>query len=50
MQLAHSQSNFTYQRHQPENTVLYKIVQENLESFLRLVHLEYDRPLPDFGE
>ena len=38
------------QRHQPEHTVLYKIVQENLETFLRLVHQEYDRPLPDFVE
>src|SRR5665213_383630 len=50
MQLAHKSCNYTYQRHQPEHTVLYKIVQENLETFLRLVHQEYDRPLPDFVE
>jgi len=41
---------YTYQRHQPEHTVLYKIVQENLETFLRAVHDECERPLPDFVE
>lgn len=41
---------YTYQRHQPEHTVLYKIVQENLETFLRLVQEECGRPLPDFVE
>lgn len=50
MQLARTPGCYTYQRHQPEQTVLYKIVQENLEAFLRLVHQEYDRPLPDFVE
>jgi hypothetical protein len=45
-----SHSQPTYQRHQPESTVLYKIVQENLETFLRLVNIEYGRPLPDFVE
>jgi hypothetical protein len=38
MQLACALRPYTYQRHQPEHTVLYKIVQENLETFLRLVH------------
>jgi len=50
MQLARALRPYTYQRHQPEKTVLYKIVQENLETFLNLVHQEYDRPLPDFVE
>lgn len=40
----------TYERHQPEDTVLYKIVQQNLETFLRLVQTECDRSLPDFVE
>ena len=39
---------YTYERHRPEETVLYKIVQENLETFLRLVQEECGRPLPDF--
>lgn len=41
---------YTYQRHQPEHTVLYKIVQENLETFLKAVQEECGRPLPDFVE
>jgi hypothetical protein len=36
-----------YQRRRPEKSVLYKIVQENLSSFLALTEAE-DRPLPDF--
>ncbi len=40
----------TYQRHKPEETILYKVVQENLETFLRLVHEECGRPLPEFVE
>ncbi|MBK7844201.1 MAG: hypothetical protein IPJ71_10975 [Bdellovibrionales bacterium] len=40
----------TYQRHQPEHTVLYKIAEENLETFLRLVQEECGRRLPDFVE
>jgi 8-oxo-dGTP pyrophosphatase MutT (NUDIX family) len=39
---------FTYQRHEPEDTVLYQIVQQNLETFLRLVQEETGHPLPDF--
>lgn len=50
MQFARALGTYTYQRHQPEHTVLYKIVQENLETFLRLVQQEYERPLPDFVE
>ena len=41
---------YTYERHRPEETVLYKIVQENLETFLRLVQDECGRPLPTFVE
>ena len=40
----------TYERHQPERSVLYKIVQENLETFLQQVNEECGRPLPDFVE
>lgn len=50
MQPAIAQGPFTYQRHRPEETVLYKIVQENLETFLRLVQEETGHPLPDFVE
>jgi hypothetical protein len=48
MQPATAQGPFTYQRHRPEETVLYKIVQENLENFLLLVQEETGHPLPDF--
>lgn len=50
MQLATSLGSHTYQRHRPEDTLLYKIIQENLETFLKLVHEECGRPLPDFVE
>ena len=50
MSAARALGAYTYQRHQPEHTVLYKIVQENLETFLRLVHEECGRALPDFVE
>ena len=41
---------FTYQRHSPEDTILYKIIQENLETFLKLANDKYQKPLPDFVE
>ena len=50
MSAARPLGDYTYQRHQPEHTVLYKIVQENLETFLKAVHEECGRPLPDFVE
>jgi hypothetical protein len=50
MQLAKSVGGYSYQRHRPEETVLYKIIQEDLETFLRLVHEECGRPLPGFVE
>jgi hypothetical protein len=41
---------YAYKRRQPENSVLYKIVQENLETFLHVAEQECGRPLPDFVE
>ncbi len=35
-----------YERHQPENTVLYQVVQAWLETFLRMANEAYERPLP----
>ena len=35
-----------YQRHEPEKTVLYKIVSEHLETFLGEVRDHPDKPLP----
>lgn len=37
-----------YERHRPEETVLYLIVQENLETFLSQVEMETGQSLPDF--
>jgi hypothetical protein len=37
-----------YQRHEPEKTVLYKIVSEYLETFLEEVRDHYDKPLPKY--
>ena len=48
MQQAKAPGPHTYQRHQPEDSVLYKIVQQNLETFLHLVQEETGHPLPDF--
>jgi hypothetical protein len=39
-----------YQRHEPEKTILYKIVSTHLESFLREVSDHYDKPLPKYVE
>ena len=50
MQSARSLGGNTFERHRPEESVLYKVVQENLETFLSLVHEECGRPLPDFVE
>jgi hypothetical protein len=40
MQAAKAPSEYVYQRHKPEESVLYKIIQENLETFLSLVREE----------
>jgi hypothetical protein len=37
-------------RHRPEDTVLHKVVRENLERFLRLVREETGKRLPRFIE
>ena len=50
MELARPLGQFTYQRHKPEESVLYKIIQENLETFLATVREEAGQPLPDFVE
>ena len=50
MQPARSLDGYTYERHRSEESILYKVVQENLETFLTLVHEECERPLPDFVE
>jgi hypothetical protein len=39
---------YTYSRHKPEETVLYKIVQNNWLSFLAQVENDTGYPLPDF--
>ena len=39
-----------HQRHEPEKTVLYKIVSEHLETFLEDVRDQYDKPLPKYVE
>ncbi len=39
---------YTYERHRPEATDLYKVVLENIETFLSLVQEECGRALPDF--
>ena len=41
-------SAVNYERRRPEQSVLYKIVQENLSSFLALVEKETGKSLPDF--
>ena len=43
-------SGHGYQRHEPEKTVLYKIVSEHLEEFLGEIHDHYDKPLPKHVE
>jgi hypothetical protein len=39
---------FQYKRHRPEESVLYKLIQENLETFLERFQLEMGHPLPAF--
>ena len=41
-------SSVSYQRHQPEKTLLYKLIQENLLSFYHQVENEQDNELPYF--
>ncbi|MDZ4662891.1 MAG: IS91 family transposase, partial [Pseudomonadota bacterium] len=37
--------HFEYKRREPQNTVLYKVVQDNLNTFLKIIELR-DKPLP----
>lgn len=48
MEQAKPLGGYTYERHCPEDTILYKIIQENLETFLKLANDEHNKPLPDF--
>ena len=41
-------STVSYQRHQPEKTFLYKLIQENLLSFYHQVEKEQEKQLPPF--
>jgi hypothetical protein len=43
-------SRGAYQRHEPEETVLYQIVAENLETFLAEARDRYAEPLPAYVE
>lgn len=40
----------TYERHKPENTLLYRIVAEHLETFLAEAREKHERGLPDYVE
>ena len=44
----HAKKQFTYSRHKPEETVLYKIIQNNWLSFQAQVEQDTGYPLPDF--
>ena len=47
--LSHSlASAFSYQGHQPEKTLLYKLIQENLIDFYHQVEIEPEKTLPPF--
>ena len=48
MEPAKALGQYAHQRRKPEESVLYKIVQENLETFLATVREEAGSPLPDF--
>ena len=43
-----SSSPFTYHRHQPEKTTLYKLIQKNLLSFYQQIDNEQEKNLPNF--
>lgn len=45
---AQSLNQFSYQRHQPEETLLYQIINQNLSNFLSQVEQETGYPPPDF--
>jgi len=43
-----NRQEFRYERRRPEESVLYKLIQQNLETFLELFQTEMGQPLPDF--
>jgi hypothetical protein len=50
VQTAAAGRRVTYERRRPEDTVLYQLVQEHLETFLAQVELEIGTGLPEFVE
>jgi len=42
--------SYEYRRHEPESTILYALVGEHLEPFLRYTREHYARPLPRYVE
>ena len=48
--ISSSSQRFTYKRHEPEATVLYRIVHLHLEPFLAHARATYQRPLPKYVE
>ena len=43
-----NQQTYQYQRHEPEKTTLYKLVQANWRTFQEQVQYDMGYPLPDF--
>ena len=41
-------AGFSYERHRPEETTLYQVVQEQFETFLAQVEAKTDAGLPEF--
>ena len=48
VQLARAGNEVPYERRRPEETTLYQVVQEYLETFLAQVQTETGASLPDF--
>ena len=40
--------SFSYKRHQPEKTLLHKLIQENLLTFYQQMNRDYENGLPEF--
>jgi hypothetical protein len=47
-QPAQAGARFAYERHRPEETTLYRVVQEELETFLAQVQAQTGSGLPQF--
>jgi hypothetical protein len=50
MQSQAAGQHYVYERHRPEESPLYKIVQENLETFLAMVETTSGSRFPNFIE